>query len=319
MSFLEERIEELSKYIPPQTKRDDFDAFWESTIQQAKSVPLHAKAEKIDYPSPYVTVYDISYQGFDETRIHGWYIVPNFVNKEKIPCLINYHGFTGNRGTPPGFMHWVLMGMAVISIDCRQQGGSTGNCAHYSSGMVSNVTSMGILDKNEYYYRAVYMDSLKAIDFAATCVQVDMNKIIIHGTSQGGALGMAVCALDHRPKIGLVNVPSNSNLEKRVENENGSFTSVTEYLKRNPQQLEKAYETLSYFDTMNMADKITCDIYASVALKDTTCPAKCYFASYNRIQSKKQIEVYPFNGHDGAHEVHLEKELRYLRSSGILD
>lgn len=43
-------------------------------------------------------------------------------------------------------------------MDCRERGGMTGNVACKS-----------ILDRYEYYYRAVYMDCLKALDFAETC------------------------------------------------------------------------------------------------------------------------------------------------------
>lgn len=318
MSSIDSKIQDLYAYLPELTKCDNFDSFWAETIEQSGQIPLTPHMEKVDYPSRYVTVYDITYAGFDGTPIHGWYLVPNFTSREKNPCLINYHGFSGNRGTPASLMHWVLSGMSVISVDCRMQGGDSGNFSKYSSGMVQNFSCLGIADPYEYYYRAVYMDCIRAIDFAETCANVASDKIVIHGISQGGGIGMAVCALDHRPKIALVNVPSNSNLEKRVENENGSFSSVSEYLRKYPDRITQVYKTLSYFDTMNLADKIECRVLASVALKDTTCPAECYFASYNRIRSDKQIEIYPFNRHDGAREFHLEKELSYLYDSGIL-
>lgn len=319
MDLLDAKVKEFSEYFPPLTKRDDFDAFWEETISHTKNVPMNPTWVKTDYPTDNVTVYDISYNGFDETRINGWYIVPSFLKKDKYPCIIIYHGFNGSRETPTVFMNWVMMGMAVIAVDCREQGGITGNCAKYSTGMVTNVTSKGVLDKNEYYYRAVYMDCLKAIDFAEACREVDMDRIVIKGSSQGGALGMAICALDSRPKIGLFGVPSNSNIEKRIEGRHGSFTSVNDYLQKYPDKVDQVYETLSYFDIMNMADRIKCHVYAFVGLADQVCPAKYYFASYNRIKSEKQIALYPFNGHDGARAFHIEKEICYLKDSGILD
>lgn len=317
MSLLESSIKELYSYFPPLTKRTDFDQFWEDTIREANKVPLNGEAKHYDYPSSLVKVYEIEYNGFDTTRIHGWYIVPEFLKKDKYPCLINYHGFSGDRGMPADFMNWCMMGMSVISVDCREQSGKTGNSAVYTSGMVGNVTCKGILDKNEYYYRAVIMDCIKAIDFANSCPEVDDSKIVIHGISQGGALGMAVCSLDSRPWLAMVDVPSCSNLELRVEGAYGSFSSVTEYLKKYPYQLEKAYETLSYFDTMNMADKIKCSVFASVALKDNICPAKCYFASYNRITTPKEIRIYPFNGHEGGHSIHMEEKLKFLKRNGL--
>lgn len=78
-------------------------------------------------------------------------------------------------------------------------------------------------------------------------------------------------------------------------------------------------KTLSYFDTMNHAEHITCPVYASVALKDNICPAECFFAAYNRITAPKQITIYPFNGHDGARHIHWQKKLEYLQNMGIID
>jgi cephalosporin-C deacetylase len=84
-------------------------------------------------------------------------------------------------------------------------------------------------------------------------------------------------------------------------------------LKIYPEQVERVFETLSYFDTMNMADRIKCSVLASVAMRDQVCPAKMYFATYNRIQAEKEIRIYPFNGHEGGGRVHNDVKLKYLR------
>lgn len=313
MGYVSEAAKQLYDYLPALTKKDDFEPFWEDTIRQAKSVPLNASKRRIDYPSAHVSVYDISYCGMDETRVNGWFIVPSFLGKERYPCLIHYHGFTGSRGRPSDFMHWITMGFAVLSVDCRDQGGHTGNGAVYTSGFTLNVASKGVHDKYEYYYRYAYMDCMKAIDFVCGQPEADPAKLVIEGGSQGGALGMAVCALDDRPALAMVDVPSNSNLASRVEGNHGAFASVAEYLKKHPDLTDLVFDNLSYFDTMNMADKISCRVFASVALKDEVCPAQMYFATYNRIRSEKEIVIYPFNGHEGGGSGHTEAKLAFLR------
>lgn len=306
---------ELFKYNPPLTKRNDFDKFWEETIEKTKGVSLNPERILYPYPSPYVSVYSISYNGFDDTRINGWLIIPNFVKKDKLKCIIHYHGFTGNAGVPSDYMYWSMMGIAVIAIDCRGQSGNTGNSMKYTSGTTQSVVCMGVLDKYEYYFRAVYMDCIKAIDFACSQEEIDESGIIIEGESQGGALGMAVCALDSRPYLAMVDVPSNSNIEERIKGVNGSFSAVTEYLQIHPENINKVFETLSYFDTMNMADRIKCKMLASAALKDDVCPAIMYFATYNRINAPKEIKLYPFNGHEGGGMLHREYKLEFLREN----
>ncbi len=319
MGYLQDRIAELEAYLPALTKRADFDAFWEETIAQTHANPLEKRIEKIDYPAAGMDVYDVSYCGFDSTRVHGWLIVPAYLGKDKYPLMVQYHGFGGSRGVPSDHMAFAVLGCAVLAIDCREQGGVTGNHAQYNgSGMVTNVGSKGVLSKYEYYYRAVYMDCLKALDFAEALDFIDADRLFVRGTSQGGALGMAISALDHRVKVALVNVPSNSNIEYRIEHRHGSFTAVNDYLRKFPEHLDAAYETLSYFDTMNMADRITAKVFASVGLADPTCPAKCYYATYNRITSEKHIAVYPFNEHEGARATHVEKEIAFVRECGIL-
>ncbi|WP_336773315.1 acetylxylan esterase [Paenibacillus sp. MMO-58] len=312
MGYIEEVTKDLYQYLPPLTGKDDLDSFWSATIEHAKSVPLEPERTEIPYSSKHVKVYDISFNGLDETRIRGWLIVPAFLKQEKYPCLIHYHGFSGSRGEPAGHMHWVMMGMAVLAVDCRDQGGPTGNGASYTHGFLSNVASKGVHNKWEYYYRYAYMDCLKAIDFACAQADIDADKIIIEGGSQGGALGMAVVALDNRPKLAMVDVPSNSNLIARIEGNHGAFGAVAEYLKRHPEQTDLVMDNLSYFDTMNLAHRIACPVLASVALKDETCPAQMYFATYNRIQTEKEIVIYPFNGHEGGGGRQTEVKLAYL-------
>ncbi|TYP79204.1 acetylxylan esterase [Paenibacillus methanolicus] len=312
MGYLEAATESLFTYFPKLTRKDDFDEFWEETMEAARSVPLRPVVNEVPYPVKHARVYDIQYNGMDETPIHGWYIVPTFLNKPHYPCLIHYHGFSGSRGEPSELMHWVMMGFAVVSVDCRDQGGKTGSRAATTSGFSMNVASRGIHDKSEYYYRYVYMDCMKAIDFACSRDEVDASKIVVEGGSQGGALAMAMAALDDRPQVALVDVPSNSNLARRVEGLHGAFASAAEYIKRHPEQLDLVLDQLSYFDTMNMAERITCRVLASVALKDEICPPEMYFATYNRIPGEKEIRIYPFNGHEGGGAFHTEEKLRFL-------
>lgn len=314
MGYIENITQGLYQYFPPLTKLDDFDAFWTKTKEQASQIPLEPERIKVSYPGKQAEVYDISYNGMDGTRIHGWLILPAFRKGERIPCLIHYHGFSGDRGKPSEFMHWVMLGLAVLSVDCRDQGGKTGNQASYTHGFAHNVASKGIHSKDEYYYRFAYMDCLKAIDFACEQAEIDSGKIMLEGASQGGALGMAVAALDERPVLAMVDVPSNSNLVSRVEGNHGAFASVAEYLKKHPEQSDLVMDNLSYFDTMNLASRIKCRVLASVALKDEVCPPLMYFATYNRIKSEKEIVIYPFNGHEGGAAGHTEVKLAFLQN-----
>lgn len=309
---MKDYLKELSRIDVPLTRRGDFDVFWQRSLRIAENQDLDCRLKEVDYPAKRTRVFELTYFGFDQTLIHGWLILPEAAETRQVPCLIHYHGFTGHRGYPGDFMHWLALDVAVISVDCRDQSGKTGNLAGYSSGHMTNVVCKGILDPNEYYFRAVYMDCLKAIDVACLQPGIDPDKIILEGGSQGGALAIAVAGLDDRPWLVLANVPSNSHLRRRVEGEHGSFISVADYLRRHPSHEEQAHITLSYFDLINLADRICCPVYASVGLKDPVCPAECFFAAYNKITSEKEIILYPYNGHEGGGSLHTERQIAYL-------
>lgn len=320
MGYREDRKSELESYLPLLTRKQEFDLFWERELEESRNLPLGLRAERVeDYPSKYVKVYEISYQGMENTRIHGWYLAPQTAGKDRVPCVVQYHGFSGSRGLPSDHLYWTALGMAVLAVDCRGQGGITADYAGYREAYFDGLACRGILNPHEYYYRHVYLDSIRAIDAACAMEETDREKIILHGISQGGALVMAAAALDGRPAAALADVPGNSDLRTRVEGEYGSFGAVAAYLRRFPQHTDTAFDTLSYFDTMNLADRITCPVLCSVSLKDNTCPAKCFFATYNRIRAEKQIEIYPFCGHENAYSIQMEKKLVFLQRCNIIE
>ena len=317
VSYLKERESFLNGYLPELTARDDLWEFWGTMRDRARSVPLSPTVSNRSYPNHSVRVQDITFCGCDATRIHALYVRPE-ATADDIPCLISFHGFNGGRGDVSRFAPWLLLGVAVLSVDVRGQRGDTGDAADYTSGSGTTVATKGLLDRNEYYYGAVYMDALKAVDLAVTLPGIDAERLILHGISQGGGIVSALSAIDDRAVASLVDVPSNSNIERRTEMKvaaysgTGAFGGVNEYLRAHPEHIDQVFETLSYFDTMNMADRITAPVLAAVGLDDIICPPECYFATYNRITAEKHMTIYPFCGHGDVSTLQLERKIEFV-------
>ena len=64
-------------------------------------------------------------------------------------------------------------------------------------------------------------------------------------------------------------------------------------------EVDQVFSTLSYLDVVNHAKRVTAPALFSVGLVDDITPASTVFAAFNHYAGPKQIEVYPFNGHDG--------------------
>lgn len=319
MTLFEEKLRELEKIDVAPTRRGDFDGFWEEVMEQVESVPLNVKGETIAYPIESMTVRDITYEGLDGTPIHAWLLLPPGISDGKVPVVVHYHGAGGSRHFPSSYVQWVAMGCAVVAPDVRLQGGTTGSRSGFSAGNMSGYFSAGVLDKRGFYMYHTWTDALRAVRVAVETPEIDDARICVEGGSQGGALSLAVAALRHDIALCMADVPSNSWLEKRVFDRAGGANAVSEYLRRHPDMLDAVEETLSYYDLINLADRITCPTLVSAGLRDPICPVDNVYAAFNKIPSEKEIVVYPFGEHDGGGAYHDEKKLAFLKTQLLAD
>ncbi|NAO99675.1 alpha/beta fold hydrolase [Halomonas sp. MG34] len=311
MEHIQRTVEQLKTYIPTSTKRTDHKAFWDKSLLESSRQPLSATISEREYPVKQVKVQRVVYQGFGGTPIHAHYLLPK--NAEgKLPCLLFFHGYGVNKGSVVQYMQWLIQGYAVLAVDSRGHG-ETGDAALYSSDVTGSWVTKGILDKNEYYYRNVYMDAVRAIDFLCTRKEIDAERIGVIGGSMGGGITLAVAALDDRAKLAVADMPNMCDIPLAMEQKfEGSLTIVENFLRQNPQLTEQVYETLSYFDHVNLAEQITCQTRFAIGLRDIICPPQPSYGVYNLIHAPKSIEVYPFSGHDMSMNSHTDKTLEFI-------
>ena len=55
-------------------------------------------------------------------------------------------------------------------------------------------------------------------------------------------------------------------------------------------------QTMSYFDAMNLAGRITVPVFMSAGLQDPVCPPATVFAMYNRLEGSKDFRIFPQGG-----------------------
>lgn len=310
-------LEKLRVYKPQLTKCRDFDAFWEQMLNESSQYPVNGELVPYDYPVKEVRVYNAYYDGFNGARINGWYILPNNAGRDsKVPVIIHYHGYTGSKGYVQEYLKWAIQGYAVFSVNVRGQGGITPDPAAYSQGSITGWMTLGILDKNEYYYRNVYMDCVRAIDFVCSREEIDTGRIGIYGESQGGGLTLAVAGLDKRPKFAMPVYPYLCHFKRAIEMyQEGPYREIFDYFRRFDPEMkteDKVFETLSYFDGMNLATRISCPVLMAITLRDVICPPSTMFAAYNHITSEKEVKLYHHHGHEGL-PFHEEAMIEYAR------
>lgn len=311
MPLVDFSIEELRTYKPSLTRRGDFLEFWDENKKQAEEQPLNYNEKRIEYFSNKLEVFKVMYDGFlDKSPIVG-YFIKEAEAKNKNPVIVFFHGYGGNKGTISDYLGWIMLGFSVFTVDVRGQSGESPDYARYTSGSIIGNMTKGILSKETYYYRYVYMDSYRAINYVLTREDVDESKIGVAGVSQGGGLSIAMAALHKKVSLSLPSVPYLCNFERAINvASTGPYLEILNYIKAHPEQEETVMETLSYFDNMNLAPEVKIPILISVGLIDTICPPSTIFATYQYISSKeKKLEVYPGMGHEEPN-IHVEKKMK---------
>lgn len=315
MASIDWPLEKLVDYRPALTTRADFDVFWASARAQSDKVPLNATFTPVRDALPLAHVYDVAFDGVDGVRVKGWFLTPRDISRP-LPAVVQFIGYTGGRDYPHALSFHVLNGFCAFTMDSRGQGGATGQRLETGHGGVRGYITHGILDRDDYYYRNFYLDTIRAVEATRARPEVDGNRIAAVGGSQGGALTIACAGLSPNVRAMAPDVPWLSHFRRSIDLAVGPYEEITDFLKRFPDQIERAFETLSYFDNMNLASKVTAGhAYYSVGLWDNICPPSTVYASYNHLPAhvKKSIEVYPYNGHEGGGNLHLQRKLKWLR------
>ena len=86
MAFIDFPLEVLQEYHPARDEAPDFDAFWSSTLAEARRHPLNAKFERVDYGLKTFDTFDVTFAGYGGQPIKGWFLAPRGASAP-LPCV----------------------------------------------------------------------------------------------------------------------------------------------------------------------------------------------------------------------------------------
>jgi cephalosporin-C deacetylase len=318
MAFFDLPLDQLTTYKPKRNEPKDFDAFWKKTLSAARAHKLNAQFKKIDVGLRLMDTYDVTFNGAHGDPIKGWLVLPKQRNG-KLPCVVEYIGYGGGRRLATDWTVWPAAGFAVFAMDTRGQGWSwgkgdtsdpqpQGTNNHFPGHM-----TRGILSPDTYYYGRVFTDAVRAVEAAQSFDGIDPDRIAATGGSQGGGITIAAAALSPAIKVAMPDVPFLCHYRRATQITTAHpYEEISRYLMVHRDKVEQAFDTLSYFDGVNLAARAKAQALFSVGLMDETCPPSTVFAAYNHWKGKREIRVYEYNHHEGGGEFQGAEKIKFL-------
>lgn len=311
-------LAELETYKPALTKQPNFEKFWEKSLSMfPKSEP---KLTAIDSPIKTLDIFDVTIEGFNGDPIKGWFLTPKSLS-EKMPLITIFEGYGGGRGEATEWLFWPSAGYPTLVMDTRGQGGGhrrgdtpDGNYPRPSQS--SGFMTAGIENPDDYYYRRVFVDAVAFTTAGAKLPNVDSNRIVTTGGSQGGGISLAAASLNPNVFAVMADVPFLCHYERAIEmTDDYPYQEIANYLRIHRSSVSNALKTLSYFDCMNLVTRAKAKALISVGLHDPICPADTIFAMRNHYAGKVDTSIWTFNRHEGGGAENQLAQAKWLASN----
>jgi cephalosporin-C deacetylase len=315
-------LEDLERYQPTLDEPLDFDEFWSATLTAARKYPVDLVATTSTTTGlRTVTVHDVRFAGWDGQPVAAWLLLPK-VGRRPFPTVVQYCGYTGGRGLPIDNLLFSAAGYAHLIVDSRGQGHDTPDGGHVESGTqwVGGFMTRGIEHPSQHYYRRLITDCVRAVEAIVEHPDVDRNRVLLAGGSQGGGLTIAAAGLLGDTVAGaLVDVPFLCHYRRGTDRAtDGPYLEIRDYLsKLKRDDVDDVFRTLSYFDGVHLANRATAPALFSVGLMDEICPPSTVYAAYHAYAGPKEIVVWPFSGHSGGMSSQTSRQLVWLAEGGL--
>jgi cephalosporin-C deacetylase-like acetyl esterase len=286
---------------PTQAQAPDFDAFWDAERARLAALPLDARWTPLpDYGTSAVDCSQINLQSVGLTdgasRLYGVLCMPKAAGK--YPALLSVPG----AGVRPYRGLAELAGRGLITFQIGIHGIPVIQPQEvYDSlarGGLSGYPTFGLDSRERYYYRRVYVGTVRANDFLTSLPQWDGRNLGVSGGSQGGALAIVTAGLDRRVTRLAAYYPALSDVTGYLHGRAGGWPHMFRATEGpNVHRVETKIATTQYYDVVNFARRVTAPGLYSWGFNDETCPPTSMYSAYNVITAPKQLLLAYDTGH----------------------
>ena len=297
-------LEKLRTYQGINPRPADFDEFWQRGLVEMRAIDSNVEITPAEIDVPFAECCNMYFTGVGGARVHAKLIRPLDVPSPH-PAVLRFHGYSGNSGDWAGGFALAAMGCSVASLDCRGQGGLSEDVGGVRGNTLRGHIIRGLEDEpDKMLFRQIFLDTAQLAKIVMEMPEVDAGRVGATGGSQGGGLTLACASLVPEIKLAAPAYPFLCDYKRvwEMDQDTGAYAELRDYFRRfdpQHQREQELFTQLGYIDVQHLAERIRGEIVMAMGLRDTTCPPSTQFAAYNKITSRKSLELYPDFGHEG--------------------
>ncbi|MFA5650227.1 MAG: acetylxylan esterase [Proteiniphilum sp.] len=277
---------------PTTTLPSDFEQFWEDAKGALAKVPMKPVITLL--PERCTDKVDVFHVSIDNLKgkIYGILCKPKA--EGEYPAILHVPG-AGVRpyygdvwGAEQGIITFQI-GIHGIPVNLDQ-----GVYDNLRTGPLDSYQTANLDDKDNYYFKRVYLGCVRAVDFIESLDSFNGQDIAVTGGSQGGALSIITAALDSRVNYLAAIYPALSDLTGYLHGRAGGWPHM--FLNDFTNKPEKI-ETSKYYDVVNFARFVKVPGWYTWGYNDNVCPPTSMHAAYNVITAPKELHLFPETQH----------------------
>lgn len=289
------------KLKPGATRPKDFESYWKGVKKSLAAMPQEVKRAAVlgtDSDNGY-SCEDIEINCPGPKPVRGYFAKPEKATPKTLPIVLLVHaaGVKGSwcRSEPGNALLYAKMGALCFDLNAHGMLNDQPD-SYYSdleNGELKTYWLQGLTNRDEVYFRGMYLRLLRTIDFLAKQPEWDGKRILVIGESQGGGQALAAAGLDTRVSAVVAIVPAMCDWFGSLAGRMGGWPQPFES-NSSKKEMQKA---LPYFDAANILKDSKAIIFTEIGLIDMTCPATSVYAAVNQAPGQKIINVVPYRPH----------------------
>jgi cephalosporin-C deacetylase len=296
-------LSELRQYRGRNPRPDDFDDYWDRALAEMRDVDPAVELIPHSLATHFAECFHLYFTGVGGARVHAKYLRPKNAPAPH-PAVLLFHGYSGSSGDWSDKLNWVAQGYSVAALDARGQGGLSQDTGWVVGNTLRGHIIRGLDDAPEkLLFRQIFLDCAQVAGIVMSLPEIDPARVGATGGSQGGGLTLACTALEPSIKLAAPVFPFLCDYQRVWEMDlaTNAYEELRQYFRLfDPlhEREKEVFTKLGYVDCQHLAHRIRGEVLMAVGLMDSICPPSTQFAAYNKIESKKEMLIYPDFGHE---------------------